>query len=111
MSLELRINDDIKIAMKAKDAVSLRGLRAIKSAILLAKTDGSGKVLDDAGEIKIVQKLVKQRKDSLDIYEKQDREDLAVKEREEIEVLNRYLPKQMDATELENFIKGIIEKT
>ena len=69
MSLELRINDAIKTAMKAKDAVSLRGLRAIKSAILLAKTDGSGKELDEAGEIKIVQKLVKQRKDSLDIFE------------------------------------------
>ena len=111
MSLEVRINEDIKTAMKAKDAVSLRGLRAIKSAILLAKTDGSGKELDDAGEIKLVQKLVKQRKDSLDIYEKQSREDLAIKEREEIDVLNKYLPKQMDAADLENFIKEIIEKT
>ena len=111
MSLELRINDAIKTAMKSKDAVSLRGLRAIKSAILLAKTDGSGKELDETGEIKIVQKLVKQRKDSLDIFEKQNREDLAVKEREEIEVLNKYLPKQMDAAELENLIKGMIEQT
>lgn len=111
MSLEVRINDEIKTAMKAKDAVSLRGLRAIKSAILLANTDGSGKELDEAGEIKLVQKLVKQRKDSLDIFEKQGREDLAVKEREEIEVLEKYLPKQMDAAELESFIKGIIEKT
>lgn len=111
MSLEVRINDDIKTAMKAKDAVSLRGLRAIKTAILLAKTDGSGKELDEAGEIKLVQKLVKQRKDSLDIYEKQNREDLATKEKEEIEVLTKYLPKQMDAAELESFIKGIIEQT
>lgn len=111
MSLEVRINDEIKTAMKAKDAVTLRGLRAIKSQILLAKTDGSGKEFDEAGEIKLIQKLVKQRKDSLDIFEKQNREDLAIKEREEIEVLSRYLPKQMDAAELENFIKEIIEKT
>lgn len=111
MSLESRVNDEIKTAMKAKDAVALRSLRAIKSAILLAKTDGSGKEVDDAVELKIVQKLVKQRKDSLEIFEKQDREDLAVKEREEIEVISKFLPAQMDAAELETFIKGIIEQT
>lgn len=111
MTLEERINSDLKTAMKAKDQVSLRGIRAIKSAILLAKTDGSGKELDEALEIKILQKLVKQRKDSLDIYEKQGREDLAVTEREEIEIIGRYLPEQMSAEELEAIIKGIIEKT
>lgn len=111
MSLELRVNDEIKTAMKAKDAVALRSLRAIKSAILLAKTDGSGKEVDDAVELKIVQKLVKQRKDSLEIFEKQDREDLAVKEREEIAIISKFLPAQMDAAELETFIKGIIEQT
>ena len=111
MSLELRVNDEIKTAMKAKDAVALRSLRAIKSAILLAKTDGSGKEVDDAIELKIVQKLVKQRKDSLEIFEKQNREDLAVKEREEIAVISKFLPAQMDAAELETFIKGIIEQT
>ena len=111
MSLELRINEDIKTAMKAKDKVALRGLRAIKSQILLSKTDGSGKELDAADEIKLVQKLVKSRKDSLDIFEKQDREDLAVKEREEIETLSKYLPQQMGEAELETFVKGIIEKT
>lgn len=111
MSLESRVMVDIKTAMKAKDQTSLRSLRAIKAAILNAKTDGSGKELDETGEIKLVQKLVKQRKDSLEIFEKQDREDLAVKEREEIEVLTKYLPKQMDAAELESFIKGIVEQT
>ena len=111
MSLELRINGDIKTAMKAKDKVALRSLRAIKAAILLAKTDGSGKELDEAGEIKLVQKLVKQRKDSLAIFEKGNREDLAVKEREEIEIMAKYLPEQMDAAALENIIKAIVEKT
>jgi len=111
MSLESKIMDDIKAAMKAKDKTALRGLRAIKTAIQMQKTDGSGKELDETGEIKLVQKLVKQRKDSLDIFEKQDREDLAVTEREEIATLEKYLPKQMDAAELETVIKGIIEQT
>ena len=84
MTLEEKINNDLKAAMKAKDQVSLRGIRAIKSAIMLVKTDGSGEGMNDEKEIKLLQKLVKQRKDSLEIYEKQNREDLAVKEREEI---------------------------
>lgn len=111
MSLESRVMTDLKSAMKAKDQAALRSLRAIKSAILLSKTDGSGKELDEAGEIKLVQKLVKQRKDSLEIYEKQNREDLAVKEKEEIAILANYLPKQLDAAELEAIIKSIIEQT
>ncbi|MEM6966102.1 MAG: GatB/YqeY domain-containing protein [Bacteroidota bacterium] len=111
MSLESKVMTDLKTAMKAKDQAALRSLRAIKSAILLAKTDGSGKALDEAGEIKLVQKLVKQRKDSLEIYEKQNREDLATKEKEEIAILTNYLPKQLDAAELEAIIKDIIAKT
>ncbi len=110
MSLEQKIMPDLKAAMKAKDQAKLRAIRAIKSAILLAKTDGSGKELDEASEIKMLQKLVKQRQDSLDIYEKQGREDLAVIEREEIEIIQKYLPEQMSAADLENFLKGIIEK-
>ncbi len=105
MTLEEKINNDLKTAMKAKDQVGLRGIRAIKSAILLAKTDGSGNEINQDLEVKLLQKLVKQRKDSLDIYEKQNREDLAVKEREEIEVIEKYLPKQLDESEL----KGIIQ--
>ena len=111
MSLEATINQDLKTAMKAKDQVALRGIRAIKSAILNLKTDGSGDEITDEKEIKLLQKLVKQRKDSLDIYEKQNREDLAVKEREEIAVIEKYLPKQMDAAELEVVVKQIIEQT
>ena len=111
MRLEEKLNTDLKAAMKAKDAVALRGIRAVKSAILLAKTDGSGAELTEEIEIKMLQKLVKQRKDSLDIYVKQNREDLAVKEREEIATIEKYLPKQLDPAELELIIKGIIEQT
>ena len=111
MTLEEKINNDLKTAMKAKDQISLRGIRAIKSAIMLVKTDGSGNELNDESEIKLLQKLVKQRKDSLEIYEKQNREDLAVKEREEIGVIEKYLPKQMDESELEGIIQQIISQT
>ncbi len=111
MTLEEKINQDLKTAMKAKDQVALRSIRAIKSAILLANTDGSGQALDEAKEIKLLQKLVKQRRDSLDIYEKQNREDLAQTEREEISVIEKYLPAQMDADALEAAIKKIIEQT
>ena len=111
MSLEKRIMDDLKTAMKNKDDAAKRGIRAIKAAILLQKTDGSGVALDEAGEIKLLQKLVKQRQDSLDIYEKQSREDLAKPEREEIEVIQRYLPEQMSGADLEAVLKKIIETT
>jgi uncharacterized protein YqeY len=92
MSLEVKITNDLKEAMKNKDQAALRSVRAIKAAILLFKTDGSGNALDETAEIKILQKLVKQRQDSLDIYTKQGREDLAVTEREEIAVIQKYLP-------------------
>ena len=97
--------------MKAKDKTSLRGIRAIKSAILLQKTDGSGKELDATGEITMLQKLVKSRQDSLEIYTKQGREDLATTEREEIEVISRYLPEQLTDDELGALIDGVIAKT
>ncbi len=111
MTLEHKINSDLKEAMKAKDQVRLRGIRAVKSAIMLLKTDGSGKPIDESAEIKLLQKLIKQRKDSLEIYEKQNREDLAVKEREEIEVIEKYLPEQMSIEELETALKEIISQT
>lgn len=110
MDFTQKLNTDLKDAMKAKDQASLRGIRAIKAAILLAETDGSGNKVDDAKFIQIVQKLIKQRKDSLEIYEKQNREDLAVVEKEEISVLERYLPEQMSAEELEAELKKIIEE-
>ena len=111
MSLEAKIAQDLKTAMKAKDEAAKRSLRAIKSAILLFKTDGNNAELDEAAEIKMLQKLVKQRRDSLAIYEKQGRDDLAQPEREEIAVIEKYLPKQLSDEELEAVVKDIIAKT
>ncbi len=111
MTLENKINLDLLAAMKAKDKVALRGIRAIKATILLVKTDGSGDTIDKEREIKILQKLIKQRKDSLEIFEKQNREDLAIVEREEIEVISKYLPKQMTEDEIRSIILDIISET
>lgn len=109
MSLELTINNDIKTAMKAKEDVTLRGLRAIKSAILLAKTaEGAAETISTEDEIKLLSKLVKQRRDSLGIYEQQQRPDLATKEAEEIAIIERYLPKQLSADELQAEVTAII---
>jgi uncharacterized protein YqeY len=108
MSLEAKIQGDLKEAMKAKDQAALRSLRAIKSAILLHKTSGLGVDLDEAGEIKMLQKLVKQRQESLEIYQKQNREDLAVTEREEIAVIQKYLPEQISPEKLKEIISGIV---
>jgi len=103
---------DLKTAMLAKDEKSLRGLRAIKAAILLAKTsEGAGGELKEDDETKLLQKLVKQRKDSLEIYQQQKRTDLAQKEQEEIEVIEKFLPKQLSAEELQAEIKNIIAET
>lgn len=111
MNLESLITNDLKEAMKAKDQVALRSIRAIKAAILLFKTDGSGDVLDTDKEIKLLQKLVKQRQDSLDIYTKQGREDLAVTEREEIAVIQKYLPAQLTDDELKAAITELIAES
>ena len=111
MNLELQINEDLKTAMKAKDEVALRGIRAIKTAILVVKTDGSGQAIDEVKAVQIVQKLVKQRRESLEIFEREGREDLASKEREEIAVLEKYLPKMMDEAELTVVLKEIIAAT
>ena len=112
MPLEEKIMAQMKDAMKSKDEKALRSLRAIKAAILLAKTsEGAGGELKSEDEIKLLQKLVKQRKDSLEIFEQQNREDLARKEREEIEVIEQFLPKQMGADELKAVIAKIIADT
>lgn len=111
MSLEEKINQDLVVAMKAKDEVALRGIRAIKSAILLAKTDGSGQAIDEAREIQMLQKLVKTRQESYDIYTKNARPELAAKELEEIDVIKRYLPKMIEGAELEGILKQIIAET
>ncbi|MEE6185945.1 putative protein YqeY [Mycovorax composti] len=109
MSLEQTINADIKAAMLAKDADALNGLRAIKAAILLAKTaEGASGELSEDDEIKLLQRLVKQRKDSLEIYEKQNRPDLAAKEKAEIAIIEKYLPAQLSPEELRIELQKII---
>ncbi|KAA2245297.1 GatB/YqeY domain-containing protein [Chitinophaga agrisoli] len=112
MSLELNINAAIKAAMLARSEAELRALRAIKAAILLAKTaEGGSGELTDADETKMLQKLAKQRKDSLEIFRQQNREDLAKKEEEELEVIERYLPKQLSEAELRDAVTRIIAET
>lgn len=112
MQLEKQVMEQLKAAMLAKDEAALRSLRAIKAAILLAKTsEGASGDLKEEDEIKLLQKLVKQRKDSADIFHQQNREDLAKKEEEEIAVIERFLPKQLDAAELKEVLKGIIAQT
>lgn len=112
MSLELNINAAIKTAMLAKSEAELRALRAIKAAILLAKTaEGGTGELTEADESKMLQKLAKQRKDSLEIFRQQNREDLAKKEEEELEVIERFLPKQLSETELREAVTLIIAET
>ena len=102
----------MKDAMKSKDEKTLRGLRAIKAAIILAKTaEGAGGKLTEGDEVKLLQKLIKQRKDSLEIYQQQNRQDLAQKELEEIAVIEQFLPKQLSADELKTIIAGIIKET
>lgn len=111
MSLEQKIMTELKAAMLAKDEAALRSLRAIKAAILLAKTaeGGSGELKDD-DEMKILQKLVKQRRDSLEIFQQQNRPDLAAKEQEEIAVIEKFLPKQLSAGELKAELQKIVDQ-
>ncbi|HQW12596.1 MAG TPA: GatB/YqeY domain-containing protein [Saprospiraceae bacterium] len=111
MKFEDQINEDLKTAMKARNASALRGIRAIKSAILLLKTDGSGTELNEEKKIQLLQKMMKQRNDSYDIYVAQGRDDLALVEKEEMDIIAGYLPHQMNAEELENELKKIIATT
>ena len=112
MSLEQQIMAEMKDAMKAKNEGVLRSLRAIKAEIIKAKTEpGAGGEIDTTTEQKFLQKMMKQRRDSLEIFEKQGREDLAVKEREEIEVIERFLPKQITETEIKEAVIAIILQT
>ena len=109
MSLEQKVMADMKPAMLGKDEKALRGLRAIKAAIILAKTaEGAGGELKEQDETKLLQKLIKQRKDSLEIYQQQNRADLAKKEQEEIEIIEKFLPKQLSAEELKTILSKII---
>jgi hypothetical protein len=108
MSLEDKINQDIKEAMRAKEEARLRTVRAIKAAILLMKTDGSGEAITAEREIQLLQKMIKQRQDSLLIYQQQNRPDLAQKEEEEMAVIQTYLPAQLSDEELNARIRAII---
>lgn len=107
--LEKQINEQLKAAMLAKDEKTLRALRAIKAAILLAKTsEGAGGEIKPEDEVRMLQKMVKQRRDAEEIFRQQNRTDLADKEAEEIEVIEKFLPRQMDAAELKDALKAII---
>ena len=111
MSLEQKIMGELKTAMLAKDEKALRSLRAIKAAILLAKTsEGAAGELKEDDEVKLLQKLVKQRKDSLEIFQQQNRTDLAQKEQEEIEIIEKFLPTQLSADELRSEVAVIISE-
>jgi uncharacterized protein YqeY len=112
MSLETQIMGEMKDAMKSKNEGVLRSLRAIKAEIIKAKTEpGAGGEIDEATEQKFLQKMMKQRRDSLEIFEKQGREDLASKEREEMKVIEKFLPKQMSADEIKEAVTKIIAET
>ncbi len=111
MSLTTQIDQDIKQAMLAKQADRLRGLRAIKSALLLARTEkGAAEEVTPEAETKVLQKLVKQRKESAEIYKTQNRADLYQVEIEELEVIEAYLPKQMSHDEVETYLKDLIAR-
>jgi len=111
MNLEQQVMAEMKDAMKAKNEAALRGLRAIKAEIIKAKTEpGANGELSEDTALKMLQKMMKQRKDSLEIYQQQNREDLAKKEQEEIEVIEKFMPAQMSETELKDALKKIIEQ-
>ncbi|HEY0898346.1 MAG TPA: GatB/YqeY domain-containing protein [Sphingobacteriaceae bacterium] len=111
MALQQQIDQDIKAAMLAKDDARLRGLRAIKAALLLAKTEkGASDSLTDETETRVLQKLVKQRRESADIYKAQNREDLLTIEMEELAVIEAYLPKQLDREEIKAYVQKAIQQ-
>ena len=111
MSLELDVMSLMKDAMKNKDEAMLRGLRAIKAEIIKAKTEpGANGVISEDGEMKLLQKLVKQRRDSLTIFQEQNRADLAEKESEEIAVIEKFLPVQMTEDEVKAAVEAIVKE-
>jgi len=112
MSLEKKVMDSMKEAMRAKDSQALEALRSIKSALLLAQTEsGTKSEISEVEEIKLLQRLVKQRKDSANIYNEQGRADLAEPELAQIEVIEKFLPEQMDVAEVEKIVTEIIADT
>ena len=111
MSLQTKVMEALKEAMKAKDTVALESLRAIKSAILLAKTEaGAAEELSEADELKLLQKLVKQRKDSAALYTQQGRNDLAEPELAQMAVIEKFLPARLREAEVETAVRGIVNQ-
>lgn len=109
MNLEQQVMAEMKDAMKAKDEAALRGLRAIKAEIIKAKTEpGANGEITAEGELKLLQKIVKQRRDSLEIFTQQNRQDLAQKEQEEIAIIEKFLPKQLTNDEIKVELEKII---
>ena len=111
MTLEQKTNEGIKAAMLAKDKVRLEALRAVKAAILLAKTAENARDLDEADEVKMLQKLVKQRRETAEIYKQNNREELADKELSEAAIIEEFLPKQMSEAEIEAAVRSVIVET
>ena len=111
MSLEQKINDGIKAAMLAKDKIRLESLRAVKAAILLVKTSENAKDFDETAEIKMLQKLVKQRRETAEIYTGNNRPELAEKELAEAVIIEEFLPKQLSPQDVESALKSIIDAT
>ena len=111
MGLQQKVMEDMKAAMRAKDAVALEALRAIKSAILLAQTASSSKELSEKDELKILQKLVKQRRDSAQIFNEQNRSDLAEPEINQAKIIEKFLPEQLSEQEIAKIVKQIITDT
>jgi uncharacterized protein len=111
MSLEIKINEDIKTAMLAREKDKLDALRAVKSAVLMAKTEKAGGAIDEEAEIKMLQKMVKQRKEAAEIYLSQSRQDMAHAELFQASVIEAYLPAQLSAAEIQEVLKGIIAET
>ena len=111
MSLMEKINTDLIVAMKSKNESALRAVRAVKSALLLLKTESSGKEISLDDENKLLQRLVKQRKESIEVFTAQNRNDLATSEMEELKIIESYLPKQMTAEEIESELKKIINES
>ena len=112
MPLEEKINADLKTAMLAKEEATVRGLRAIKSAIILAKTEkGANGIISPEKEVQMLQKMIKQRRDSIAEFEKANRTDLATKEKEEVSVIEKYLPAMMSEEEVREVVKKAIAET
>lgn len=111
MSIFSTLDEDLKNAMRNKDQAALKAIRSVKSAILLLKSEGGDKEITEEDELKLINRLVKQRKDSIEVYTKNNRNDLAEEEKAELKVLEKYLPAQMSEDEIREIVQKIIEES